>query len=127
MFSLAPYCAEFQIGTTDASGAIVDVWPSRPNAELCKASLRRMVPAGMFVAAIALYNHRDIDLYEQKRWLEGRWALGYNLVLKKRPSRQYRGLWDALLIPCQGPITFRLCDDGRWVLMKNLLTNTTNL
>jgi hypothetical protein len=119
MFQLAPYCAEYEIAITNASGTIVLVSPRRPIDELTQWQLRKLLPAGVFFVSIAIYNHCDRDLHEYRRWLEGRRVLNHNLVMKKRPSRQYKKLYDALLVPCKGSIAFRLTADGKWTTARN--------
>ena len=100
----SPYCAEYEIGYSD--GDQVTIWPRRPVGELTGPRLRRMIPASALEAAIALYNNHDACLHEYHAWIEK--MLGVDLVLKKRPSREYKRLYDALLLPCPGPQSFSL-------------------
>lgn len=97
--------------TVNANLTETTLWPRRPLEEIDR-SIKAIKAAGLFAVAIALFDNHDQCLYEYRRWLEGHWALGCNLVIKKRASQQYAKLWDAILIPCSGPVIMDLSQDG---------------
>lgn len=109
LFDFNAYVAEFQIAVMDRRAGTVTISPSRPASEFEQAIKARR---GAFVAAILFTGFNLPCVYDERRWVEGRWALGRKYQVKHRNSKVYKKLVDALLTPTPAPVVFEMAGSG---------------
>jgi len=98
IFDSNVYVAEFQIATLDPKTRTLSISQRRPQGGFGNA-IKRLRTSSLVVAAIALYSQNRPCAYDERRWLEGHWALGMKLQIVERNSRKYKKLVDCLIYP----------------------------
>ena len=94
--------SEFQLVAVNPRTLEAIAYPRRSTWQL-EQRLDEMRAAGMFFAALALFNQTPEFSYSWPRWLESRHGAGCELIKVRRASREYPDLIDVYLKVYPGP------------------------
>ena len=111
MLNLTPFfnspASEFELVAINPRTLEAVAYPRRSTGQL-EQRLDKMRAAGLFFAALALFNQTAEFSYSWPLWLESRHGVGCELEKVRRASREYHGLIDVYMKVHPGPEVYSI-------------------